>query len=372
MKKPKARNQSGRRGAGRSIAVVSGKGGSGKTIFAVAMAQTLSLSGYRVLMIDTDFGTGGLTYYLTFNAFTSARLGLSEFILGQPKAKGLVDIASYSTTRSYGSENPFPNAPDSVALIPIGDQRSVYDLPRERVYDVMTRLIDEAAKEFDYIIADCRGGIDEQSTTVCEICDHILMIVETDATAIQASQHLVDVLSQRGLKDKLLGFVLNKVMDDPTTLAKAGNSFFRSHYLGAVPFDIDTTRAYIQGNLPRIGSLFSRHVMATVTRMFPDRIFLHVQTLSPNEFSTVSLRSPETRVGGIILFGLYLYVSFFAWYSILVKPYYSNVSPSAVYYIYTATSILFLGMALSDAVKQAIGRAVRKMQYWLLKWRRRW
>jgi len=42
--------------AGRLIAVASGKGGVGKTWFAVTLAHALSLRGRRVLLFDGDLG----------------------------------------------------------------------------------------------------------------------------------------------------------------------------------------------------------------------------------------------------------------------------------------------------------------------------
>lgn len=74
-----ARDQDGRR-VGKSIAVVSGKGGSGKTMVAVALAQGVALAERSCILIDADFATGGLTYYLTFRNFKNARIGLSDIL----------------------------------------------------------------------------------------------------------------------------------------------------------------------------------------------------------------------------------------------------------------------------------------------------
>ena len=46
-----------------SIALMSGKGGSGKTSLALTIASILSECDIKVLMIDCDMATNGATYF---------------------------------------------------------------------------------------------------------------------------------------------------------------------------------------------------------------------------------------------------------------------------------------------------------------------
>ena len=48
---------------GASIAIVSGKGGSGKTFIAAELASLIAAR-IPVTLMDADTGTGGLSYYL--------------------------------------------------------------------------------------------------------------------------------------------------------------------------------------------------------------------------------------------------------------------------------------------------------------------
>ena len=50
---------------GNIISLVSGKGGVGKTVIVANLGLELAQRGYRVLLIDMDFFTHGLTFYLT-------------------------------------------------------------------------------------------------------------------------------------------------------------------------------------------------------------------------------------------------------------------------------------------------------------------
>ena len=45
-----------------SIAVCSGKGGAGKTVFASALATMLAELGAKVVLVDADYSVAGLTY----------------------------------------------------------------------------------------------------------------------------------------------------------------------------------------------------------------------------------------------------------------------------------------------------------------------
>ena len=46
------------------ITFVSGKGGSGKTVLIANLGAYVAKSGYKVLLVDWDFFTRGLSYYI--------------------------------------------------------------------------------------------------------------------------------------------------------------------------------------------------------------------------------------------------------------------------------------------------------------------
>lgn len=226
----------------------------------------------------------------------------------------------------------------------------------------MTYILDVVKNFFDLVIFDCRGGIDKQSVSICSLVDEILIVAETDTTSIKSSQHLLDVIAGSGLRTKVLGFVLNKVMDDPIPLARTASSLLGVPYLGAVPFDIEATRAYIQGRIPSPQSLFCRHVFSLIIRIDRKIDKYHgISTLSPGDFGTFTLRSVESRMGGLFLFvtGFYLMAA-----SALV--YANSFILSAVEQNIIALCISFgfmvlLGAALSESVKQTLGRFARDL-----------
>ncbi|HEX8901199.1 AAA family ATPase [Vitreimonas sp.] len=339
----------------KSLAVVSGKGGSGKTLVAATLALTLAQEGKRTILVDADMGTGGLTYYLGFSVFDRTRQGLAEFLQSAANTQSDVPI---TVEFSKASKEQLERRAELefVSLLAVGEHRltegkSLMTTPS------MERVVRGLGKAFDAVIIDCRGGIDDDSLAVCRAVQDIVVVVETDAAAIQSSQHLVDVLSREGIAKKVAGFVLNKVMDDPTSLAHAGASFFRTNYLGAIPFDIQTTRDFIKGVLPKQTSLFSRHVSNIASKLFyefsipkPARDAL----LEPSEFGTLTLRNPDIIRGGYIvafalIAGTVAYVSARLNYIIPAR---SDLTAIA-----SITAIACL--SLSESFKENVGAVVR-------------
>ena len=65
----------------KTIAILSGKGGSGKTMMSATMANILSLHTEGLLLVDFDFTTAGLSYYLGIDVVAQKREGISNLIV---------------------------------------------------------------------------------------------------------------------------------------------------------------------------------------------------------------------------------------------------------------------------------------------------
>ena len=342
-------------GTATAIALVSGKGGSGKTMLAVALAQGAALAGKSVVLIDTDFATAGLTYYLTFRAFSKAKFGLSDLMSKPDAVSNMILWAGVGNPQGVDERWL-----EEVRLVPIGDHRLRVDEVNESMISTFQNALVQAKRMADIVIVDCRGGIDNQSIAVSMLVDEVLVVVETDTTSIRASQHLADEFLSFGIKDKIAGFVLNKVLDDPTSLAMTASSLLRVDYLGAIPFDIDATRAYIQGKVPDSSSLFSRHCFSVISKLVPSiTTYDRVRTLSPADFSSVTLKSPETRLGGVMIAASSMYISI-----ALLAVAYAKASDDIVKYLpaiaaYGLICNVLVLAAVSDPIKQVIGGVFR-------------
>lgn len=354
-----------RSGPGKVIAVVSGKGGSGKTLLATAMGVELAESGHSVVLVDADLGTGGLTYYLGFSAFSGARTGVANIVTEE--------VIGTTLTLSFPNIDTLSNFDirhaGRFALLPIGDHRRTLRLKGESDVNMMNLQVtfETLREDYDVVIVDCRGGVDIQSLEVCELVDEIIMVAETDAASIKASQHLTDTLSDRGLSSKVAGFVLNKVMDDPRALANAGRSFFSTQFLAAVPFELETTRDFIRGLLPRPGSLFRKQVNLSLRSLLSDLVIdKYSNYMSESEFSVLSTEPPEIRTGrsfvGLITAATLVFYLVYLNFGDVMDIYPSvplSVEKQIVQTVAFGILAVLAISALSATILSAIGRLVR-------------
>jgi septum site-determining protein MinD len=135
-----------------AIAVVSGKGDSGKTMLAVAMAQGFALAGREVLLVDADFGTGGLSYYLTFRAFQKARVSIADPISDTSRIDNVLEWAAYGKPEWHEQRRL-----SNVRLVPVGDQRHIGEDVTDELLNPIARILRDARELFDVVTVDCRG-----------------------------------------------------------------------------------------------------------------------------------------------------------------------------------------------------------------------
>ncbi|TKF23247.1 ParA family protein [Vibrio genomosp. F6] len=276
----------------KAIAIVSGKGGSGKTMVAATMATILDSLGHKVLLIDADYGTAGLTYYMGLNTVANISVGLTNL-------SSLEKLTTESLNRYSQSMKGFENSD----FIGVGDHRRyLKSSSNTDVGTLFERLIEKGKEKYDFILIDCRGGIDTESLMVCTAADDIVIVAETDTTSFQATQFLVDTLYDNNMSDKLSGFMINKVFDDPSSIARAGTASFKSQYLDSVPFDLDATKSFLVGDLPARASMFSSQIWHVIYKLYPEVITKpNLRSLNFKDYRGLSLRDNDSLIGGMMI-----------------------------------------------------------------------
>ena len=146
---------------GELIAIVSGKGGTGKTSLCAGIAQALAESGERVLCIDCDVGMRNL----------DIALGLSQ-----------MGALSFQEAMDYGldkaTQHPdFPNlhfltAPMNCSV----DSVDLYDF---------SLLVEEARSRFDYTLLDAPAGIDAGFRLAARHADRIVLVTGSDPASVR-------------------------------------------------------------------------------------------------------------------------------------------------------------------------------------------
>jgi septum site-determining protein MinD len=360
----------------RTIAIVSGKGGSGKTIAAVILGLILNSEGLPLLLVDGDIGTAGMTYYLGLKMVKNTGVGTADIMFGMNTQDSELESSEGSNAEPTlarlvhrvnippGAIQPIRDTTNATFL-GVGDDRKFYrDVPEHRIPDakrpemleaIINYLKAQPQHQREWIVVDCRGGIDQDSIAICRVADDILLIVEPDTTSFQASKHVVDVLSDNQLAHKLRGFMINKMFISPDQYSRDGTATFRCQYLGSIPFDIQAMRAFLVGDVPSRDSLVGIHVRLAVSQAYPGVVSPPLgRTWTSSDFQEVGLTNLDSLRGGTVVAGLILLLLFIGLFG-----------PARLFYNFSyqpATLILVLALALVglmgtlEAIRRTIGR----------------
>ena len=172
---------------GETIAVLSGKGGTGKTSLCAGVGTALAQQGFRVLCIDCDLGLQNL----------DISLGMSD-----SGAVSFLDVCTGSYEVSQASVHPnFENLRFLTA--------PVYS----RVGDVQMkdfrRMLLQAKEEFDYLLLDSPAGIDSGFELAARYADRVMLVTLADPAAVRDAAKAGQLLERMGKRDVRL--VVNRV-----------------------------------------------------------------------------------------------------------------------------------------------------------------
>ena len=173
---------------GQCIAIVSGKGGTGKTSFTAGVGSALALSGKRTLCMDCDVGLRNL----------DLALGLSDCAIMDfsDVAQGRCDLASAVVQH--------PKLPNLYLLTAPARMRGRPLTPKE-----MEHLLSEIRRQFDYCLLDAPAGLGYGFSLATCCPDRCIVVTTADSTSLRDAQHTVMELSHfpRGT----LHLVVNRV-----------------------------------------------------------------------------------------------------------------------------------------------------------------
>lgn len=161
----------------KSIAVLSGKGGVGKSNISVALACALADQGKRVVLLDADLGMANLDILCG----VSAKYNLSHLVEG---SRALHEILLPLEER--------------VSLLPGGvGLKEMADLDEnslERVFDSLEELEDRA----DLLLLDAGAGIHKGVLSVAYAADLTLLITTPEPTSVRDVYGVIKSLGPQG------------------------------------------------------------------------------------------------------------------------------------------------------------------------------
>jgi flagellar biosynthesis protein FlhG len=165
--------QPSRRPRTRSVAVVSGKGGVGKTTLIVNLAVAVRRLGKRVLLVDGDLGMGN-----------------ADLLLGQIPRYTMHDVV----LGERSAEEILLTTPDGIHLMPgssgVEEMANLDELRCER----LLCSISEIEHDLDLILIDTASGLHRTATHLARAADEILIVTTPEPTAFTDAYATLRVL----------------------------------------------------------------------------------------------------------------------------------------------------------------------------------
>ncbi|MDN5346765.1 MAG: flagellar biosynthesis protein FlhG [Clostridia bacterium] len=174
----------------RVLAVVSGKGGVGKTNLTVNLGLVLAKWGYKVLIFDADLGLGNVDILLGL----VPRWDLRQVINGE---KSLAEIII--------------RGPAGLQLIPgASGLQELADLDSFRQEKLLQELESLATRQ-DFVLLDAGAGISRKILSFALAAGEVLVVTTPEPTALTDAYGLIKILARLGTKNYL---IVNRVASE--------------------------------------------------------------------------------------------------------------------------------------------------------------
>ena len=179
---------------GELIAIVSGKGGTGKTSLCAGIAQALASAGERVLCIDCDVGLRNL----------DIALGMSH-----------MGTLSFQEAMDYGLDKAaqHPDYPNLFFLT------APMNCPVEDIdADAFGDLLQQARQRFTYTLLDAPAGIEAGFRLAARYADRIAVVTGADPASVRDAGRSGEVLQRMGKEH--VRIIVNRI--DPKMVKTMG------------------------------------------------------------------------------------------------------------------------------------------------------
>jgi flagellar biosynthesis protein FlhG len=175
------------------VAVLSGKGGVGKTNLVANLAVASAGLSRRVLVVDGDFGLANVDVLLGLvTPFT-----VEDVLLGRCRL-----------------EEALVEGPQGLRLLPAAAGRSdLAALHPDHVRRLMA-LLREAASDFDLALVDAGAGIGPSVVGLASSCDRALIVTTPEPTSLADAYAALKILVRASAGSPPVDLVVNEVRDE--------------------------------------------------------------------------------------------------------------------------------------------------------------
>ncbi|MEM7826014.1 MAG: cell division ATPase MinD [Candidatus Aenigmatarchaeota archaeon] len=179
----------------RAIAIISGKGGVGKTTLTSNLAAALAELGEEVVAVDANLTTPNLSLHLGMHF---APITLHDVLRGESKLKD----ATYPHTLG------FKVVPASMSV------DDLIGIDASKLYEVVLNL----TGKFSFILLDSAAGLGREAVSALQAADEVLVVTNPNLPSVADALKTIK-LAER-LNKKILGIVANRVRKKDYELTK--------------------------------------------------------------------------------------------------------------------------------------------------------
>ncbi len=245
----------------RILALLSGKGGSGKTTLALSISSLLADCGIRVLLVDCDLSTNGATYFY-------------EKYLSQDQSKKIDSIHDICSNRADYKSHELMIKKNlcfipSILSISYNEDNMIYSYDYNQY---IARYFNSKKENYDIILFDCQAGYTHILDSILRLTDINLVVMEADAISSASVRSLYLKISNIIDKKKVFQ-VFNKVTKEEDEIYSkiSGGTFFTN--IGTIVFDWKVRKSFAIATVPDMestSSIYGAKVYELCKILFPE------------------------------------------------------------------------------------------------------
>jgi cellulose biosynthesis protein BcsQ len=269
------------------ICMASAKGGSGKTVLTATFSAFLVALGKRVLMIDTDSATNGLTLMFLKETMMQSDVAVSERRIPRGIYEGV----------SKGDQPEIVKVSTGAHLVPATYSFTNTELISSEQFEIsLQRTLETLNKDYDFIFLDAQAGADSIAHIAMsqKYSNQVVIVSEYDPLSAAGVERLKG-LFREDLTYVRTWILLNKMLPD---FVQSFSDFMEvAKYASPIPWDADVVRAYARRRLAldlEKGNEFTLAVVQTLRSILGDEIGVDLDNWLQSR--TAALREPiETQ-----------------------------------------------------------------------------
>ena len=219
--------------AGHVIAVVGGKGGVGKSVFAANLA----------IAYMQDFKVRPLIVDLDLNA-----LGDQNIILNQNPPKNIVDVTKIQGPVDLKALQPMiVNAPGGFSYIAA---------PRDAIYardidiEGLGKFLKMATSQFPLVVVDCGNGTDITAMKTMEFATAIFVVTTADVIVVNQTKRVLSKIQELLFPPEMVQIVLNRYSQANIVNPQLIQKNLNRQIFAAIPEDVATCDSSLAKSTP--------------------------------------------------------------------------------------------------------------------------